>query len=56
MLLRLADSLRVSLGDMCDFESLEDRRKVRAAIQQMLKTGDAERLRVAFRVLKDVLR
>ena len=56
LLLRLADSLRVSLSDMCDFESLEDRRKVRAAIQQMLKTGDPERLRMAFRVLKDVLR
>ena len=55
LLLRLADSLRVSLGDMCDFESLEDRRKVRAAIQQMLRTGDPERLRVAFKVLKDVL-
>jgi len=36
-------------------KSLEDRKKVRAAIQQMLRTGDAERLRVAFKVLKDVL-
>ena len=36
LLLRLADALKVSLGEMCDFESLEDRRKVRAAIQQML--------------------
>ena len=56
LLLRLADALKVSLGSMCDFESLEDRRKVRAAIQQMLRTGDPERLRVAFKVLKDVLR
>ncbi len=55
LLLRLADSLRVSLGEMCDFESLEDQRKVRGAIQQMLRTGDPERLRVAFKVLKDVL-
>ena len=55
MLLRLADSLRVSLGEMCDFESLEDRRKVRAAIQQMLRSGDPERLRVAFKVLRDVI-
>ncbi len=55
MLLRLADSLRVSLGGMCDYESMEDQRKVRAAIQQMLRTGDVERLRVAFKVLKGVL-
>ena len=41
--------------EVCDYESLEDRRKVRAAIQQMLRTGDVERLRVAFKVLKDVL-
>ncbi len=55
LLIRLADALKVSLADMCDFESLEDRRKVRAAIQQMLKTGDTERLRLAFKVLKEVL-
>jgi len=55
LLLRLADALKVSLGEMCDFESLEDRRKVRAAIHQMLRTGDPEHLRVAFKVLKDVL-
>ena len=55
LLFRLADALKVSLADMCDYESMEDRRKVRAAIQQMLRTGDAERLRVAFKVLKDVL-
>jgi len=55
LLFRLADALKVSLGGMCDYESMEDQRKVRAAIQQMLRTGDVERLRVAFKVLKGVL-
>jgi len=57
LLFRLADALKVSLADMCDFEGAEtDPRKIQAAIRQLLKTADRERLQVAVKVLKDVLR
>ena len=42
LLLRLAEALKVSLGEMCEFESVEemDRRKLRSAVSEMLKKTD----------------
>ena len=56
LLLRLAEALKVTLGEMCDVESVEemDQRKVRSAVSEMLKKADPERLRLALKVLKSL--
>ncbi|MFQ5849997.1 MAG: helix-turn-helix domain-containing protein [Candidatus Binatia bacterium] len=57
LLLQLADALKVSLGEMCDFETAEmDQKRIRGAIREMLRTANPERLRAALKVLKAVLR
>ena len=49
LLLGLADALKVSLGQMCDFETVEDmnQRKMRSAIGAILQKADLDRLRLA---------
>lgn len=56
LLLRLAEALRVSLGQMWDVESVEemDQKKIRSAVSEMLKKTDPERLRLALKVLKSL--
>jgi transcriptional regulator with XRE-family HTH domain len=54
LLLGLADALKVSLGEMCDFEDM-DQRKAQNTIREILKIKDPERLRTALRVLRAVL-
>lgn len=54
LLLGLAEALRVSLGQMCEFETVEemDQKKIRGAVGEMLRKADAERLKVALKVLR----
>jgi len=54
--LRLGEALRVSLGEMCDFESVEemDQKTVRRVIGEMLKKRDAEQLKLTLKVLKSL--
>jgi transcriptional regulator with XRE-family HTH domain len=54
LLLGLADALKVSLGEICDFEDM-DQRKTQNTIREILKIKDPERLRTALRVLRAVL-
>lgn len=56
LLLRLADALKVSLGQMCDFETVEDmnRRKMRSSIGAILKKADPDRLRLALKLLRSL--
>ena len=56
LLLRLAEALKVSLGEMCEFESVEemDQRKVQSAVSEMVRKMDPERLRLALKVLKSL--
>jgi len=56
LLLRLGEALRVSLGEMCDFESVEemDQKTVRRVIGEMLKKRDAEQLKLTLKVLKSL--
>ncbi len=57
LLLQLADALKVSLGEMCDFEfGGMDRKEIRSAVRELLSTGDRDRLQIALKVLKAVLR
>ena len=54
LLLRLSEALKVSLGQMCDFENVGDmdQRKMRSAVGKMLRNTDREGLAVALKVLK----
>jgi transcriptional regulator with XRE-family HTH domain len=54
LLLRLAEALKVSLGEMCDVESVEemDQRKLRSTVSEMVRRADPERLKLALRMLK----
>ncbi len=55
LLLRVAEALKVSLREMCDFEAEElDVKKIRSSIREILKTRDPETLRVALKLLKTV--
>jgi transcriptional regulator with XRE-family HTH domain len=56
LLLRLAEALRVSLGQMCDFETVEDmnQRKMRSSIGAILKKADPDRLRLALKLLRSL--
>ena len=56
LLLRLTEALRVSLGQMCDLETVEDmnQRKMRSSIGAILKTADADRLRLALKLLRSL--
>jgi len=54
LLLGLADALKVSLAEMCDFEDM-DQRKVHNAIREILKVKDPIRLRTALKILRAVL-
>jgi len=56
MLFLLADTLRVQLGEMCDFEAEGlGPAKARNAIRQLIRTSDQEGLKIAMKVLKAVL-
>lgn len=54
LLLRVADALKVSLGQMCDLETVEemDQRRMRTAASEILRNADPECLKVALKVLK----
>ena len=54
LLLRLAEALRVSLGQLCDFETVEqmDQRKMRSAVNAMLRKANPEGLKLALKVLR----
>ena len=56
LLLRLADALKVSLGQMCDFETVEDmnQRKMRSSIGAILQKADPDRLRLALKLLRSL--
>lgn len=56
LLLRLAEALRVSLGQMCDFETVDDmnQRKMRSSIGAILKEADTDRLRLALKLLRSL--
>ncbi len=56
LLLRLAEALRVSLGQLCDFETVEDlnRRKMRSSIGAILKKSDPDQLRLALKLLRSL--
>ena len=56
LLLRLAEALRVSLGQMCDFHTVEetDKKKMRTAVIGILRSADPERLRLALKLLRSL--
>jgi transcriptional regulator with XRE-family HTH domain len=56
LLLRLAEALRVSLGQMCDLETVEEmnRRKLRSSVSGILRSADPERLRLALKLLRSL--
>ena len=57
LMLRLSGALKVSLGEICDYETEKmDQKKMRTAILELLRTADPDRLQIAFNVLKAVLR
>lgn len=57
LLLRLAESLKVSPADIFDFEAdALDRKSLHAEIRNLVQTRDVERLRAALKVLRAILR
>ena len=56
LLLRLTEALKVSLGQMCDFETVEDmnQRKMRSSIGTILQNADPDRLRLALKLLRSL--
>jgi len=57
LLLRLAEVLRVAPVDIFDFEAEGlDRKAIQAEIRKVIETRDVERLRIALRVLRAILR
>jgi transcriptional regulator with XRE-family HTH domain len=57
LLFKLADALKVSLGDLCDFEAEGmNQKQAGQAIRELLRSADSDRLKSALRVLKAVLR
>jgi len=56
LLLRLADALKVSLGQLCDFETVEDmnQRKMRSSIGAILQKAGPDRLRLALKLLRSL--
>lgn len=54
LLLRLSEALRVSLGQMCDFDAVDemDQRKMRGAAAEMLRKIDSEHLKIVLKLLK----
>lgn len=57
LLLRLAEALRVSPAELFDFEAEGiDRKALQAEIRRTIETRDVERLRIALKVLRTILR
>ena len=57
LLLRLAEVLRVAPVDIFDFEAEGlDRKAIQAEIRKVIETRDVERLRIALKVLRAILR
>lgn len=56
LLLRLAEALRVTLGQLCDFETVEqlNQKKMRSAVNTILKDVNPDRLRLALKVLRSL--
>ncbi len=56
LLFRLAHALKVSLGEMCDFEAPETNlKKAESLLRELLRTRDPERARLSVRILKAIL-
>ncbi|MBI4240205.1 MAG: helix-turn-helix transcriptional regulator [Candidatus Rokubacteria bacterium] len=57
LLLRLAEALRVAPVDIFDFEAEGlDRKGIQTEVRKVIETQDVERLRIALRVLRAILR
>lgn len=57
LLLRLAEALKVSPAEMFDFEAEGlERKSLQAGIRRLAETKDPERLRIALKVLRAILR
>jgi transcriptional regulator with XRE-family HTH domain len=57
LLFKLAGALTVSLAEMCDFEAEGvNQKQMEQAIREMLRAADPERLRIALKALKAILR
>ena len=51
LLIRLADALDISFGDMCDVDALElSKQNLQSAIQRIVESGDPEQLRVVLKI------
>jgi transcriptional regulator with XRE-family HTH domain len=57
LLFGLADSLKVSLALLCDFQAVQemDRGKLRATVRELVMSAEPEQLKTALRVLRAVL-
>jgi transcriptional regulator with XRE-family HTH domain len=58
LLFQLADALKVGLADLCDYETVKkmDQRRLQSDLRDLMKTAEPERLGMAIKVLKAVLR
>ncbi len=57
LLFKLTDALKVSLSEMCDFESEGmSQKQIEQAIRELLRSADPERSRIALKVVKALLR
>jgi transcriptional regulator with XRE-family HTH domain len=57
LLFKLSDGLKVSLSDLCDFETEGiNQRQAGEAIRELVRSADQEKLRTALKTLKAVLR
>ncbi len=57
LLLRVAHALKVSLAEIFDLEAGGlDRKTLQAEIRKVIETQDVERLRIALKVLRAILR
>jgi transcriptional regulator with XRE-family HTH domain len=55
MLVNLADSLEVDLGQIFTFIQIEDPKRRKALLESLLKNADAEQLKLALKILKVVI-
>ena len=56
LLFTLADALKIELAELCDYEMEKiEPRKLKSALQDLIKTAEPEKLQTAVKVLKAVL-
>jgi transcriptional regulator with XRE-family HTH domain len=55
MLVNLADSLEVDLGQIFTFIQIEDPKKRKALLESLLKKADDEQLKMAIKIMKAVV-